>query len=160
PRSLRHPLLPPLPWLAGGLPALAQDGDRAYRPGLLRLAGAVPLRAAAVLPGFDPAGADGGPGAGRGRLAARHRGGRAPAGGEAGRTRGRRELRRLHRQRLAALLPAAGPEAATGQLRPVRAADAGHRIAGTGAGVADRLVRERRSEEHTSELQSRENLVC
>src|SRR6266496_6337755 len=34
------------------------------------------------------------------------------------------------------------------------------RTAGRGAGVLDRVRRRRRSEEHTSELQSRRDLVC
>src|SRR5690606_40739311 len=45
-----------------------------------------------------------------------------------------------------------------------RFAESGFRIAGTGASVASYRQRllpcEGRSEEHTSELQSRENLVC
>ena len=89
----------------------------------------VPLRAAAVLPRFDPAGTDGRHGAGRRFLAAFHPGPGRETGEAAGRAHRHRQLRRLRRHRFAAVLPAAGPAAAASQLRPVR----GHRQGPAGA---------------------------
>ncbi|KAG1605593.1 hypothetical protein G6F46_013639 [Rhizopus delemar] len=84
---------------------------------------------AAVLPGFDPAGADGGHRAGRGRVASLDPGPGREAGKAAVQPRRHRQLRVLCRHRLAALLPAAGPAAAGDQLRPVRGAGQGHQVA-------------------------------
>ena len=56
-----------------------------------------------------------------GCVAARHRGAGEEAGSAARQARGHRQLRRLRRHRLAALLPAARPAAAGGELRAVRA---------------------------------------
>ncbi len=98
-------------------------------PGRVRRVGAaVPLRAAAVLPGLDPAGADGRPGAGRRRLAEGHPARGLCPGSRAGQAQGSGQLRRVRRHRFAALLPAARPETAADQLRPVRDPDQGHRI--------------------------------
>ena len=66
-------VLPALPRLVAWCVEYPQDRDRGDRGGVHRLARVVPLRAAAVLPGLHAAGADGGHGAGRRRVAEGHR---------------------------------------------------------------------------------------
>ena len=73
-RSVSHALLSALPQAAGRLPAPPLAGDRGDRARVRAVGRAVPLRAAAVLPGLGAAGADGRHGAGRGQFAALHRG--------------------------------------------------------------------------------------
>src|SRR5690606_9665941 len=126
PTSLPASVLPALPSPAGRLPAPALAGDRRDRRPVRAVAADVPLRAAAVLPGLDPAGADGRHRTGRGRVAALHRGPGEEAGSAAADARGHPQLRGLRRYRFAALLPAAGPAAAGDQLQPVRGARARH----------------------------------
>lgn len=126
PRSVPAPVLPQLPSLPRWLPAPPLVGDCRDHCPVRVLADDVPLRAAAVLPGFDPAGTDGGHRAGRGRIAALDPGPGREAGEAAVQPRGHRQLRVLRGHRFAALLPAAGPAAAGHQLRPVRGTGQGH----------------------------------
>src|SRR5690606_35811681 len=73
-RALPDPFLPAVPAPAGLVAAPPLGGDRRHGGRVRAVAGTVPVRAAAVLPGVDPARTDGGHGTGRGQFAARNRG--------------------------------------------------------------------------------------
>jgi multidrug efflux pump len=137
-RSLRQPFLPPAARLDRLVRRQPQHGHRPDRARLRGLDRAVPLRAAAVLPLLDAAGAGGRPGAGRGRLAHRDRSDGAALREGTRLAQGPGQLRRLGRHRFAALLPALRPEAAAIELRAVRAADAGRGGAREDSQLGDR----------------------
>ncbi|MNP08436.1 hypothetical protein D3C76_1005040 [compost metagenome] len=121
--------------------AAAQDGDRADHCRVRRQHPAVPLRAAAVLPGFRAPGADGRPEAGRRRVVVQYRRAGQTTGGAAQAAGGHRQLCGLCGYRVAALLPAAGPAVAGRQLCPVRRAGQIDGRARTAAQLADRYRR-------------------
>jgi multidrug efflux pump len=110
------------------------------RAGVCGLGGAVQVCAAAVLPGVQPAGADGRYEAGRRRFVEQHHRSGQAARSTAQGSPGHRELCGLRGHRFATLLPASGPATASGKLCPVRGIGQNHRRPRKPAHLVDRYA--------------------